>query len=308
MAILFNNDGHDGSEWIETLSDLLPAMPIYQYPNNPNLECVQYAVVWNHPVGELAKYPNLKAVLNLGAGTDWLEADNSLPKVPIVRLLDPAVGIDMAHYVVYWVMHCHRGYERYRHQQQSIQWERFQVETVEDYCVTILGLGLIGEFITNKVAESGFKAQAWNRSDKTLDNVTCFSGDAGLQTALSTTNVLVNCLPHTANTDKLLDAQVLGQLPKGAHVINVSRGGVIDHEALLKLLDDGHLASAILDAFTSEPLPAESPLWRHEKVTVTPHMSGATYPNTSAKVIADNIQRIERDELPFPIYSQFDYE
>ena len=308
MAILFNNDGCDGGEWIEAFSALLPSMPIYQFPNYPNNECIKYAVVWNHPTGELASYPNLKAVLNLGAGTDWLEADDNLPKVPIVRLLDPAVGIDMAHYVLYWVMHCHRGYERYRHQQQSKQWARFQVETVEDYCVTILGLGLIGEFITNKVAESGFNTQAWNRSHKVLENVNCFSGDSGLQAALSTSNVLVNCLPHTASTDKLLDEQVLGQLPKGAHVINVSRGGVIDHDAVLKLLDNGHLASAILDTFTSEPLEPESPLWQHPKVTVTPHMSGATYPNTAAKVIADNIQRLERDELPFPIYPQFDYD
>lgn len=308
MAILFNNNGHDGRDWIEAFSALLPSMPIYQYPHYPNKECIEYAVVWNHPNGELATYPNLKAVLNLGAGTDWLEADNNLPDVPIVRLLDPAVGIDMAHYVLYWVMHCHRGYEHYRQQQKSKQWARFQVEIVEKYCVTILGLGLIGEFIANKVAESGFKTQAWNRSHKELENVDCFSGESGLQAALSKSNILVNCLPHTTNTDKLLDEQVLGQLPKGAHVINISRGGVIDHRALLALLDNDHLASAILDAFEIEPLPLESPLWRHPKVTVTPHMSGATYPNTSAKVIADNIQRLERNELPFPIYPQFDHE
>lgn len=306
MAILFNNNGQDGREWIDALGYFLPNMPIYQYPDFPSNDSIEYAVVWNHPKGELAKYPNLKAVLNLGAGTDWLEADGNLPKVPIVRLLDPAVGIDMAHYVLYWVMHCHRGYGQYKQQQQQKDWSRFQVETVENYCVTILGLGLIGEFISRKIADNGYKVQAWNRSQKSLSNIDCYSDKQGLKTALARTDVLVNCLPHNALTDKLLNHDVLSELPKGAHLINVSRGGVIDDAALIALLSNDHLASAVLDAFTQEPLPQESPLWNHPKITVTPHMSGATYPNTSAKVIADNIKRIERGEMPSPIYPQFD--
>lgn len=308
MAIVFNNDGKDGQEWLDAFSTLLPNKPVYQYPNYPNKECIEYAVVWNHPIGQLATYPNLKAVLNLGAGSDWLDADASLPNVPIVRLVDPAVGIDMAHYVLYWTMHCHRGYAQYKQQQQQKKWAKFQVETVNDYCVTVLGLGLIGAFIADKIADVGFKTQAWNRSKKTLKNVECFNGEEEFASALSNTNVLVNCLPHNLATDKLINKDVLQQLPKGAHVINVSRGGVIDHDALLSLLDYDHLASAILDTFSVEPLSPESPLWQHPKVSITPHMSGATYPNTSAKVIVENILRVERGDAPFPIYPQFESE
>ncbi|MGK0439501.1 MAG: glyoxylate/hydroxypyruvate reductase A [Paracoccaceae bacterium] len=93
-------------------------------------------------------------------------------------------------------------------------------------------------------------------------------------------------------------------LPKGCSIINISRGAVIDDTALLRLLDSGHIVAAALDTFALEPLADGSHYWQHDRVFITPHMSGATYPSLSSQIIADNIRRVENGDIPFPIYTR----
>lgn len=302
MAILLNNHGYDNAPWEQALSEYLPGMPVHCYPDIPDPEAIKYAAVWAHPHGDLLNYPNLKAILNLGAGTDHLDAEPKLPNVPIVRLLDPDVGNDMAQYVNYWAMHFHRRFEDYRHQSERQHWERIEVPRTQHYQVTILGLGLIGAFIAERVAQNGFKSVGWSRKPRELADVECYSGDAGLPQVLQSSDVLVNCLPLNPATEGFLNADRLSQLPQGAHFINVSRGAIIDDEALLSLLDSGHIAGAALDAFVTEPLPKDSPYWHHPNVFITPHTAGPTYAKSAARVLADNIQRMENGEVPFPIH------
>jgi phosphoglycerate dehydrogenase-like enzyme len=90
---------------------------------------------------------------------------------------------------------------------------------------------------------------------------------------------LMLCSPLTAETRKLMSAQRLALLPKGAHILNVSRGEVIDEAAMIDALKSGHLAGAYLDVFEQEPLPAESPLWDMPNVIVTPHNSTSSSGN-----------------------------
>ena len=302
MAILLNNHGYDNAPWAKALREYLPMLPIYEFPDIPAPEDIHYAVVWEHPHGDLINYPNLKAVMILGAGTDHIDQDTQLPDVPLVRLLDPDVGNDMAQYACYWTMHFHRQYERYRQQKSSQHWQRHEVTRSVDFTVSVLGLGLIGSFVAQRLAANGYRTLGWNRSQKNLDQVVCHSGDTGLAQVLGSTDVLINCLPLTDQTRHLLDQSALSQLPKGASLINVSRGAIIDDAALIALLESGHIAAAALDAFVVEPLPAQSPYWRLDNVFVTPHTAGATYPKSAARVIADNILRMENGEMPFPIH------
>jgi glyoxylate/hydroxypyruvate reductase A len=306
MAILLNNGGHDNTPWAEALADYLPAMAIHEYPNIPKSDDIHYAVIWNHPWGDLMNYPNLKAILILGAGTDHIDQDPHLPDVPVVRLLDPDVGNDMAQYACYWVMHFHRQYERYRQQAKDQYWQRHEVKRSVDFTVSILGLGLIGSFIAERIALNGYRTLGWNRSQKEINNVLCHSGEEGLEHVLRSSDVIVNCLPLNKQTKHLLNYTTLSKLPVGASIINVSRGAVIDDASLLALIDSGHIGSAALDAFVVEPLPPESPYWALDNVYITPHTAGATYPKSAARVIADNIERVERGELPFPIHTRDD--
>ena len=302
MSILLNNHNFDNAPWLQALSEYLPDMPIHCYPDIPDPADINYAVVWNHPQGDLLNYPNLRAVLVLGAGMDHIDAEPILPNAPIVRLVDPAVGDDMSQYCLYWAIHFQRRYEEYRAQAVERQWQRHEVPLSSEFRVSLVGLGPIGAFIAERFGLNGFKAQGWSRSKKVIAGVDTYCGDDGLQQMLAKTDVLVNCLPLNQATHHFIDQNVLTQLPSASFVINVSRGAVIDDSALIGSLDTGHIAAAALDVFAVEPLPADNPYWGRENVHITPHVAGGTYAKSAARVIADNILRIENGEQPFPIY------
>jgi len=304
MAVMVNNHGGDSDSWRLALQTALPQMPVYTFPDIADPNRIHYAVVWHHPHDDLLRYDNLRAILVLGAGTDHIDQAPELPDVPIVRLIDPAVGTDMSQYVLYWVMHFQRGYQTYRQQQREKVWQRYEYPLAGDYQVTVLGAGLIGTFIAERLAMNGFKVNVWSRNAREQpSDVQYYHGESGLRAALQTTQVLVNCLPLKAATHKMINNDLLSTLPNGAFFINVSRGAVVDDQALLTALDTGHLSAVALDTVTTEPLPTNHPYWAHPCVHLTPHMSGATYPRTAAKVIADNIIRLEHGEKPFPIYT-----
>lgn len=304
MAILVNNHGNDTAEWQHALQTELPSMPVYAFGEVPNPDNVKYAAVWHHPHEDLLQYKNLKAVLILGAGTDHIDQAPRLPDVPIVRLIDPAVGTDMSQYVLYWIMHFQRGYEVYRTQQHRKHWQRYEYPLASTFKVTVLGAGVIATFIAERIALNGFSVNVWSRSqrDDVIDGVTFYAGELGLANALHSTDVLVNCLPLKPQTHEFIDHKLLSMLPHGASFINVSRGGVVNEADLLDALNNGQITSAALDTVAAEPLSSEHPFWVHDNVFVTPHMSGATYTRTAAKVIVDNIKRMEAGEAPYPIY------
>jgi glyoxylate/hydroxypyruvate reductase A len=117
-----------------------------------------------------------------------------------------------------------------------------------------------------------------------------------LHAFLAASSVLVCLLPSTPATRGLLDYATLSRLPPGAHVVNVARGDIVVDEDLVALLDSGHLASATLDVFRAEPLPAGHPFWHHPRIILTPHSSAVTVVDDSIAQVAAKIRRIERGE------------
>jgi glyoxylate/hydroxypyruvate reductase A len=98
-------------------------------------------------------------------------------------------------------------------------------------------------------------------------------------------------LPETSETRDIINAETLALMKRGACFINVGRGRLAVEADLLAALDSGQLSGAVLDVFRTEPLPADSPLWSHPKVVVTPHESGGT-PQGSLAHIAENYRRL----------------
>jgi len=107
---------------------------------------------------------------------------------------------------------------------------------------------------------------------------------------------VVVALPHTAETSGLIDAAALARMPRGAHLIHLSRGGIVDERALVAALESGHLRGAALDVFTTEPLPPDSPLWSAPNLLVTPHTAGygERYLERCIEVLIDNVTRLEQ--------------
>lgn len=308
MSILLNNNGYGNDTWEQMLSKIFPEKQIHVFPNIKDLshirDEIKYAVVWNHPPGDLAKYPNLKAILLLGAGTESIDNDPSTPSVPIVRLIDPEVIKDMALYSLYWVMHFHRLLSTYKAQQKKKLWQRYEVSKSQEYKVTVLGLGAVGKEVAHRLQQNGYHVNGWDKFSQLIDNIECHYADEGLFESLKNTNIVINCLPLNKHTYHMINADFITSIPKGGVIINISRGAIINQDDLLESLEHEHLAHAVLDVFEIEPLKESSPLWNHPKVTVTPHISGATYARSAAKLVADNIKRLESDEKPFPLYEK----
>ena len=164
--------------------------------------------------------------------------------------------------------------------------------------VGILGLGELGAACARALVALNFDVAGWARRPKEIAGMACHAGEGGLETVLARSEILVLLLPHTPETESLLDAGTIAKLPDGAVILNPGRGALIDDDALLAALDAGHIGHATLDTFRVEPLPDDHPFWRHPKVTVTPHIASETRASTAAQVIAENIRRGEAGE-PF---------
>ena len=110
MAVLYLNPGGDAETWRRELARNLPGMDVRVWPDEVGEPAdILYAVVWKPPPGELRRFTNLKGIMSLGAGVDHILVDPDLPAgVPIARLVDTALTVDMTHYVVHWVIHFHR--------------------------------------------------------------------------------------------------------------------------------------------------------------------------------------------------------
>ena len=295
----------DMDVWSNGLQAAMPEMDIKVYPDEGDVNDIEYAVVWKHPRGILKKYPNLKAILSLGAGVDHIISDSELPKgLPIVRLVDKKLTHEMYLHSLHWVLHFHSNQYLYRIQQQSREWIQQSSVQSEDRTIGIMGLGNIGKAIGDSLVNLDFKVIGWGaRPKNSLGEIEYYYGHEQLSEFLSQTDILINILPLTENTKNILTKNELKLLPKGSFIINIGRGGIINENDLLSFLNSGHINAAALDVFAQEPLPENNSLWGHSSVYITPHIAGQSNPGSAAKTIAENIRLIEKGESPYPIYS-----
>lgn len=295
--------------WLVALRGALPEADITLW--QPGAPPADYAVVWAPPQQFFDEQTALRAVFNTGAGVDALLRLRIAPSVQIVRLDDAGMGAQMAEYVCHALLGHLREMDAYAAQQQAGQWHPRAPLDRQDFPVGILGLGVLGQQVAQAVAQFGFPLNGWSRSPRPsgtpegqggqggLKSLRCFAGAAELDAFLAASRVLVCLLPLTDATRDLLDLRRLRLLRPGGVVINVARGALVVDEALLELLDSGHLASAVLDVFRTEPLPAGHPFWKHPKIALTPHISARTLLGPSVQQIAAKLRCVEAGQ-PVP--------
>src|SRR6185437_3211124 len=259
---------------------------------------IHYAAVWKPTPGELAAFPNLKVIFNLGAGVDALMADKTLPTVPLVRVAVDDLTDRMAEYVVLHVLMHHRQELYLRESQRVKRWAPKYQWPAGAISVGLMGLGVLGANAAEVLRRIGFRVGGWSRSERHIEGVECFHGDVGIEPFLRRTDILVCLLPLTAQTRHVLNRSVFEKLnrssPMGAPVlINAGRGGLQNEADLIACLDDGTLGAASLDVFAQEPLPSDSPFWTHPRVVLTPHNAADTDPDEISKYVARQIARYE---------------
>jgi glyoxylate/hydroxypyruvate reductase len=259
---------------------------------------VRYAAVWKPVPGELAAFPNLKVIFNLGAGVDAMMADTSLPDVPLVRVAVGDLTARMTEYVVLHVLMHHRQELYLRESQREKRWAPKFQWAANAISVGIMGLGTLGADAAHVLQRIGFRVAGWSRSPKQIDGIDCFHGSDQFDPFLRRTDILVCLLPLTPDTRHILDRDVFVKLnrnsPMGAPVvINAGRGGLQNEADILACLDDGTLGAVSLDVFAREPLPPDSPFWTHPKVVLTPHNAADTDADEISKYVARQIERFE---------------
>ena len=295
MKILFSSSKEKPEFWFPLLQKALPQDRFYAWPD-VNGGDVDVALVATHPKGTFAQLRKLKFIQSMWMGVENIIDDPELPKgVPLARLIDPGMVAAMGETVIYHVLDWHRHFYLYRKFQGESSWKRRRQYLASDRTIGILGLGELGSTVAAKLVAMGFNVCGWSRRPKKLQSVFC-STDLG--EVLSRSDAAVCLLPLTPNTRGILNKANLQKLKKDGCVINVARGGHQVVPDIVALLDSGHLAHAYLDVYEPEPLPPESPLWKHPGVTVTPHMAAFTEPRTSVGKIAENIERVRRGEAP----------
>lgn len=245
----------------------------------------------------LRALPKLRLIHSLWAGVDRLLAEPDLPTgVPLLRLVDPAMNRAMAETALWAVLSLHRGYYAYARQQAQQKWQQLPQRRADELRVTVLGMGQMGATTALLLQQHGYRVAGWRLGDVAsvnaapLPNVAMHVGEAAFMPLLATSDVVINLLPLTPHTRGLLDRRAFDAMPRSAALVNLARGAHVVDDDLLAALDAGQLSHAMLDVFTTEPLPREHRYWTHPHVTVLPHVAALTDPRSAAAIVAANLR------------------
>lgn len=291
--VLYRGDGVI-EPWEREFAAAMPHAETMTWQEGQQLPPCDYAVLWNPAPALLAQLGGVRAIFLMGAGVDAvLKFGDALPRVPLVRLGDAGMGVQMAEYVAHAVLRYFRRFDEYEQQARHGAWNPLPQHPKESFTIGVMGLGRLGMPVVEAMRHFGFPVRGWSRGAKDIPGVPTYAGMEELDAFLHGTRVLVCLLPLTPATTNLLDRHRLGRLAPGAYLINVSRGAIVSEPDLMTLIRSGHIAGATLDVFRHEPLPAPHPFWNEPRISLTPHISALTMRHDAVRQIADKIGALE---------------
>ena len=288
-------------EYRRALMARLPGVPIEVRtgaPHSPVRSEAEILLGWALPPEALIQVPNLRWMQATGAGVDDLLQRPDLPDhVQVTRSLG-RFGDQAAEYTVGYLLHWLLRIEDYRRNQDRGVWRQMSRPLLADRTVGIIGLGSIGSAIAERLSAFGTTVVGVSRSTRPHPHVRRVYAMKEWRQMLPACEALILALPLTDSTRGMMDEAALRALPAGAALVNVARGAIVQEDALLATLRDGHLTAAVLDVFQQEPLPPDNPLWTEPRAWVTPHIAGPSEIEPIADEFAANYQRfIDGDPL-----------
>lgn len=294
MTLLLLSTAERGEVWPRVFAEAGESIAVGEAAvTDPS--AIAHIACW-YPPKDLSIYTGLKTLISVGAGVDHLPA---LPAgIALSRTIAPGLEAMVRDWVVMATLMAHRDMPRYIAQARQRLWKAGKFVAAGNCTVGIMGMGRIGQLVAASLASLGFRVRGWSLSGAPIDGVDVFAAN-DLDAFLEGVDILVCLLPLTALTRGILDGKLFAKLPRGARLVHAGRGGHLDMAALTRALDDGKLASAILDVTDPEPLPAEHPLWHDPRVIITPHVAAQTDAREGA-LHALAVIRAVREGSPIP--------
>ena len=295
-VVVIRQDGKSG-DWIQVLQTHAPHIEFFDFMEDHPKDEIEVAMVWKHPAGVFEQYPRLQYIASFGAGVDFLLDDPDIPSVPITRVVDPVLASDMSEFVVGAILAHLKNFHQYTVDQSKGIWHPLSYRRITDVRVGIMGIGALGLKLYNDLNNLNFNIIGWSKSTKNIRQFKTYAGNEGLAEFLSLSDILVCLLPLTDETRGILNKELFSQLPTGAYIINVARGGHLVDEDLIAMLDSGHLGGACLDVYHKEPLNIDHPFWNHPKIFMTPHVASVSDIESVVPQLLENYDRF-KEGLP----------
>ena len=247
------------------------------------------------PARLLARAKHLRWIQVTGAGVDAFLAQGALPASIQLTRADVSFGDQIAEYVIGHLLALAQRLRTVYELQAERRWEPLTVEFLKGRTMGILGAGSIGQAIAARARGMGMRTVGLARTSREIAQFDEVYSSDRLAPLLAAADVLVVCLPLTHESRGLIGREELAHLKRSAILVNVARGALVDEAALIEALEQNRLRAAILDVFVEEPLPAESPLWAMENVTVTSHHAGLNIPDEIIDFFLENLARFRSD-------------
>ena len=287
----------------EQLHAHLPGVDIRLGDTPGNPIDIKMIATSRRPKAGFSAYPNVQLIQKLGAGVDTIAGATDLAEhVRIARLKPDNPAREIAEYCLAYILAGQRHLKKYWMDQAIQQWQPIPPKITSNIIVGVLGLGHIGSRIAHLLRAVNINVIGWSRTQKHLNNIDCRCGDSSLKSVLNESDYIVSILPSTPQTRGLFNQSLFTQMKKDATLINVGRGDLIVDEDLLWALDNDFIQHAVLDVLNTEPLPKDHQLWSHEKISITPHVSG-WHLGDGILDVAENYKRLVNDK---PLLNQVD--
>ena len=211
-------------------------------------------------------------------------------------------GVPVAEHAIAMMFYFARAMDQVEVGRRTGRWNRDRVSGYDspvreltDSVVGVIGYGGIGRELGRRAKGLGMRVWAVKRTlgGAKPEEVDRIFGSEGLGAVLAGSDYVVVTVPHTSETDGLIGAAELSRMKRGAVLINVARGRIVDEEALIEALRSGEIRGAGLDVYWEEPLPPTSPLWELDNVCLTPHIAGLSprFWERETELIVENTKR-----------------
>jgi phosphoglycerate dehydrogenase-like enzyme len=256
----------------------------------------------------LGAAPKLRWYHSIGAGVEDLIGVTEFRDRGITLTNNSgSYDIQIAEHALAFILAAAKRLHVYRDQQARRSWKEHRQDELRGATLVVYGLGSIGAEIAHLGSALGMRVIGVRRRVEPVEGVERIVPPELLEDVAAEADYLAIAAPLTRATRGAISREVIGRMKKTAWIVNIARGAIVDEDALVDALRHGRLGGAGLDAFTTEPLPADHPLWTLENVLISPHSSNSS-PRVQERTVALFVENLRRFKADQPLLNQVDFE